>query len=105
MNWYAFFAIGVMALVTFLLRALPFVAFRTRKTPAYIDYLGKYLPYAVMAMLVVYCLKGTEILSGSHGIPELIAVLAVAMIHIWKKNTALSVIAGTMIYMILIRIL
>lgn len=98
-------AVVIMAVVTYILRALPFVAFRSRQVPKYIEYLGKYLPYAVMAMLVVYCLKGIDILSGNHGIPEIIATAAVVLLHIWKRNTVISVVAGTVLYMILIRIM
>ncbi len=94
-----------MAVVTALLRFLPFLIWNgKRKTPAYILFLGKYLPYAIMGMLVVYCLKGVEILSFPHGLPELIAVVAVALLHIWKKNTLLSIIGGTALYMFLIQV-
>lgn len=95
----------VMAVVTALLRFLPFLIWNgKRKTPAYILFLGKYLPYAIMGMLVVYCLKGVEITTFPHGLPEFIAVVAVALLHIWKKNTLLSIIGGTALYMFLIQI-
>ena len=82
------FLILTMAVVTALLRFLPFLIWNgKRKTPVYILFLGKYLPYAIMGMLVVYCLNGVEILTFPHGLPELIAVVAVALLHIWKKNT------------------
>ncbi len=94
-----------MAVVTALLRFLPFLIWNgKRKTPSYILFLGKHLPYAIMGMLVVYCLKGVEITTFPHGLPELIAVVAVALLHIWKKNTLLSIIGGTVLYMILIQI-
>ena len=94
-----------MAVVTALLRFLPFFIWNgKRKTPDYILFLGKYLPYAIMGMLVVYCLKGVEILTFPHGLPELIAVVAVALLHIWKRNTLLSIIGGTVLYMFLIQI-
>lgn len=98
-------AVAIMAVVTYALRALPFIAFRNRQVPKYIEYLGKYLPFAVMAMLVVYCLKGIDLLSGNHGLPEIIAAAAVALLHIWKRNTIISVVAGTVLYMVLIRIM
>ena len=95
-----------MAVVTALLRFLPFLIWNgKRKTPAYILFLGKYLPYAIMGMLVVYCLKGVELTTFPHGLPELISVVAVALLHIWKKNTLLSIIGGTVLYMILIQMI
>ena len=84
--------------VTALLRFLPFIAFRTKtKKPEFILYLGRVLPYAVMAMLVIYCLKS------SHGLPELIACLVVVILQVWKRNTLLSITAGTALYMFLIQ--
>ena len=101
-NTYVIVAIVIMASVTFLLRVLPFLIFRDRKTPAYVEFLGKYLPYAIMGMLVVYCLKNVSFVSAPFGIPELIAVILVAVLHIWKRNTLLSIISGTVCYMLLI---
>ena len=95
--------VAVVALVTIGLRFLPFLIFRGRETPAFISYLGRVLPYAIMGMLVVYCLRGTEVLSASHGIPELIACALVVGLHVWKKNTLLSIIAGTVCYMVLVQ--
>ncbi|MBQ6773279.1 MAG: AzlD domain-containing protein [Synergistaceae bacterium] len=89
--------------VTALLRFLPFIAFRTR-CPDFILYLGRVLPYAVMSMLVIYCLKGVNIFAGSHGLPEFIACLVVAALHVWKRNTLLSITLGTVIYMFLIQV-
>ncbi|MCQ2505788.1 MAG: AzlD domain-containing protein [Lachnospiraceae bacterium] len=105
MNWLDMVRVGIMALVTFLLRLLPFIAFRNKQIPKYVEYLGNVLPFSVMAMLVVYCLKSVNFLSAGHGIPELISVVIVAALHIWKKNTVLSVVLGTVCYMILIRIM
>lgn len=104
-NTYVIIAIAVMAGVTFLLRVLPFLIFGDKKTPAYIEFLGKYLPYAIMGMLVVYCLKGVSLVTAPFGIPELIAVVLVAVLHIWKRNTLLSIISGTACYMVLIQLL
>ena len=95
--------VAVIALVTMGLRFLPFLIFRGRETPAFIVYLGRVLPYAIMGMLVVYCLRGTSLLSAPHGIPELIATALVVGLHIWKKNTLLSIIAGTVCYMVLVQ--
>ena len=93
--------IAVMALVTMAIRFLPFVVFNGKETPEYINYLGKYLPYSIIAMLVVYCLKGVSVINRPYGLPEFIGVGAVALLHIWKRNTLLSIVAGTIIYMIL----
>ena len=91
----------VMAVVTIVLRALPFIVLNGKETPEFITYLGKYLPYSIIAMLVVYCVKGVSLVKGSHGIPELIAIAAVAMLHVWKRNTLLSIVTGTILYMVL----
>ena len=93
--------IMVMALVTMAIRFLPFIVFNGRKTPEYIEYLGKYLPYSIIAMLVVYCLKGVSVLNKPYGAPEFIAAGIVALLHIWKRNTLLSIVAGTVCYMLL----
>ena len=95
--------IAVCALITATLRFIPFLIFSgKRKTPEFINYLGKVLPFAIMGMLVVFCLKSTSITAYPYGIPELISVLIVAGLHIWKRNTLLSIIAGTVCYILLI---
>lgn len=95
----------VMAAVTFLLRFLPFVIFPAGKeTPEVIVYLSKALPCAIMGMLVVYCLKGVSIIEGSHGIPELIALAVVFVLHKWKHNSLLTISVSTIIYMILVQL-
>ena len=101
---YAILAIVIMAAVTFLLRMLPFVIFGKKQTPAFIGYLGKYLPYAIMGMLVIYCLKGVAPLVFPHGLPELIAILTVVLLHIWRRNTLLSILGGTVVYMLLVQL-
>lgn len=83
---------------------LPFVLF-PKGTPKIVLYLGDVLPYAVMGMLVVYCLKGIDFLDGTHGIPEVISVALVAILHKWKHSTILSILAGTICYMVLIRVM
>ena len=94
----------VMAAVTALLRFLPFLVFPGgRKRPQIITYLGTVLPYSVMAMLVIYCLKNVSLIAAPHGIPELLAIAAVVGLHLWKKNTLLSIFGGTAIYMILVQ--
>lgn len=95
--------IGLCILGTMATRFLPFLIFNeNRKTPAYIQYLGKYLPSAVFGMLVIYCLKNVSLLQGSHGIPELISILITIFLHLWKKQMLLSIAGGTICYMLLI---
>ncbi|MBO5845470.1 MAG: branched-chain amino acid transporter permease [Clostridia bacterium] len=97
--------ISMCVLGTVLTRALPFMVFSSKKpTPKYIRYLGKALPAAIFAMLVVYCLKSTPVLTAPHGLPELISILAVVLIHIWRKNTMLSIAVGTVCYMLLVQL-
>ncbi len=96
--------IAVMSLVTILLRALPFLALRGKKTPAVVSYFGDVLPYAVMAMLVVYCFRNTSFTSAPFGIPEIIAGVLSAGSYIRKKNTLLSIVSGTLCYMALIQL-
>ena len=74
-----------------------------RETPQYILYLGKHLPYAIMAMLVVYCLRGIELTSAPFGVPELISCAVVTGLHIWKRNTLVSILCGTLCYMALVQ--
>lgn len=96
--------IAVIALGTILTRFLPFVLFPADKpTPKIVSHLGKVLPGAIFSLLVVYCLKNVDLLSGSHGIPEAIAIAAVVGIHLWKRQMLLSIAGGTVVYMILVQ--
>ena len=96
--------IAVIALVTAALRFLPFWIFReNRQTPPLIAYLGQVLPFAIMGMLVVYCLKDISFRSAPFGIPEFIGCAVVAALHVWKRNTLLSIGAGTVCYMLLVQ--
>ena len=105
-KFYATAMIAVIAVVTAALRFLPFFIFRgNRKTPPYIEYLGKVLPYAIMGMLVVYCLKGVTFTSLENWLPQLIASALVVLIHLWKRNTLLSIISGTVCYMVLVQMI
>lgn len=95
----------VIALVTAALRFAPFFIFRGNKAvPQFINYLGRVLPYSIMAMLVVYCLKGISFVKAPFGVPELIAVAVVAALHVWKRNTLLSIVCGTVCYMVLVQV-
>ena len=95
--------VAVVALVTIFLRFLPFLIFRNRTSPAFITYLGKVLPFAIMGMLVVYCLRNISFSAMPFGIPEVISVALVVGLHVWKKNTLLSIISGTVCYMLLVQ--
>ena len=94
--------IAVMSAVTILLRFLPFLIFRNN-TPPYIIYLGKVLPPAIIGMLVIYCLKDVSFSSNSHGLPELIASVCVIGLQVWKRNSLISILIGTFVYMLLIQ--
>ena len=96
-------AIVIMSLVTIALRAVPFIIFKGKKTPPAIEYLGQALPYAVIGMIVVYCLKGLDFTRASGFVPGLIASVIVVLSYLWKRNTLLSIITGTVIYMILVQ--
>ena len=96
--------VAVIALVTIALRFLPFLIFSgKRQTPAFISYLGKVLPYSIMGMLVVYCLRSISFAAMPFGIPELLACAVVVILHLWKRNTLLSIAGGTIFYMILVQ--
>lgn len=96
--------ISMCILGTMTTRFLPFLIFNEkRRTPAFVTYLGKYLPSAVFGMLIIYCLKDVSVLHGSHGIPELISIAVTAGIHLWRKQMLLSIAAGTICYMLLIQ--
>ncbi len=92
-----------MSLVTILLRFLPFLVFR-KKVPPCITYLGRVLPPAIIGMLVIYCLKDTVITSAPFGLPELIAGVMVVLLQAWKRNALLSILCGTVVYMLLIQL-
>lgn len=94
-----------VAATTFATRAVPFLVFPKGKAiPKVVGYLGKVLTPAVIGMLVIYCLKDTPVVTAPHGIPELIAVTAVVVLHIWKRNNLLSIGAGTVLYMVLVQL-
>lgn len=95
--------IAVISLVTIVIRFLPFLIFTGKKTPEFILYLGKVLPFAIMGMLVVYCLKSVSLVQSPFGLPELIAGVIVVLLHLWKRNTLISIAAGTIVYMLLIQ--
>ena len=95
--------IAAMSLTTIMLRFLPFLVFR-KETPAYITYLGKVLPPAIIGMLVIYCLRNTSIQAAPHGLPELIAAAVVIGLQAWKRNALASILTGTAAYMLMVQL-
>lgn len=104
-NVHAVLTIAIMSAVTLLLRVIPFVIFSgKRKLPAFITYLGTVLPYAIMGMLVVYCLKDTSFAAVSGCLPQFIAGAIVVLTYVFKRNTLISIISGTVSYMLLVQL-
>lgn len=95
--------IAVCAICTLLERAFPFLIFRGKEVPEIVRYLGRVLPMAIMATLVMYCLKGISFSSVAGWAPMLIASTITALLHIWKGNTMLSIFGGTVCYMVLVQ--
>ena len=94
----------VMGGCVLLTRILPVLIFgRSAQIPEFILYLGKVIPYTAMGLLIVYCLRDVSILSGTHGLPELIAMIVVVASYLWKRNTIVSVVLGTAVYMVLLQ--
>ena len=97
-------SIAVMAAVTFLTRALPFLLFdRGDHPPRIVLYLGQVLPPAIIAMLIVYCLKGVSFASPAGWVPSLLAGLTALVLHLWKKNDLISIFGATVLYMVLVQ--
>lgn len=96
--------ICMVILGTVITRFLPFFIFTSDKpTPKYVQYLGKMLPSAALGMLVIYCLKDVSLFRGNHGIPELISIVVVILLHFWKRQMLISIAGGTVFYMILVQ--
>lgn len=97
--------VAMCTIATMLTRFLPFMVFSSKKpTPKFIEYLGKLLPGAIFAMLVVYCLKNVNITVASYGLPELLAIIFTVIIHKWKKQMLISIAGGTICYMLLVQL-
>ena len=97
--------IAMVVLGTLITRFLPFIVFPAGKpTPKFVKYLGRVLPPAVFGMLIIYCLKNVSIFTGSHGIPELIAIAVTSGLHLWKRQMLLSIAGGTIVYMLLVQL-
>ena len=98
------FIVAAIAAGTMVTRFLPFFLFpQGKKIPRYVEYLGQVLPYASMGLLVVYCLKGVSLSAWPFGLPELLGCAAVALLHLWKRNSLLSIGGGTLLYMMLVQ--
>lgn len=96
--------VALCVLGTMATRFLPFILFsEKRPTPKYIQYLGRALPSAIFGMLVIYCLKNVNVFTGSHGLPELIAIAATVGLHLWRKQMLLSIAGSTVCYMLLVQ--
>ena len=101
---YSIIAIAVAALCTFATRLVPFALFGGKKeVPATITYLGKVLPPAIIATLIIYCIRSVDFTASPHGAAEIIAIVVTALLHIWKKNTLISIGGGTILYMFLVQ--
>ena len=94
----------IAGFATVLTRFLPFVIFKGKKTPKALDYLGFALPCSVFGMLLVYCLKDTVVTSFPFALPEVLGLAVTSAIYLWKKNTLISIAAGTVFYMFLIQV-
>lgn len=98
--------IGAIVLATVVSRSIAFIVFnKASSTPQYIHYLGKVLPPATMCLLVVYTLRNVSFVDGNHGVPEIIAVLVTALLHLWKGNMFLSLGIGTILYMVFVQLI
>lgn len=105
MSFYPLLLILTAAAITIAIRFAPFMLFsRGKQLPRWVKYLGNILPPAVMSVLLVYCLRSVDFATAGHGIPELISVAAVILLHIWRRNTLLSIGVGTVLYMILVQV-
>lgn len=97
--------ISMVALATQITRWTPFLVFSGgRKLPKMVEDLGRLLPPAMMGLLVVYSLRNTDLFTGSHDLPEAIAVAVTAGLHLWRRSTLLSILAGTAVYMLLVQL-
>lgn len=75
-----------------------------RPAPRYIRYLGNALPGAIFGLLVVYCLRSVDVLTGTHGIPEALGILVAGGLYLWRKNMLVAIFASTALYMVLVNL-
>lgn len=103
-NLQLFLFFGLVSLGTILTRVIPFILFpENKKIPKYIKYLSDILPYTIIGMLVVYCLKDVSFTSSPYALPEIISIVAITTMHLWKKNTLLSIGVGSLLYILLVQ--
>ena len=103
-TWQGVVTILMAVLGTVITRFLPFIVFpESERPPRVVEYLGKVLPYAMGGLLVVYSLKNVTPFSGTHGIPEAVAIAVIVALHVWKRNMLLSIAGGTAVYMLLVQ--
>ena len=100
----AFLIMAVVAVCTFITRVLPFALFGRKDPPEWVLYLGRILPPAVIAIMVVYCYRNVTLNVWPFGLPEFIAMAAVVALHVWKRNNLISIGVGTVLYMVLIQV-
>lgn len=104
-TWQGVVAILMAVLGTVITRFLPFIVFpESERPPRVVEYLGKVLPYAMGGLLVVYSLKNVTPFSGTHGIPEAVAIAVIVALHVWKRSMLLSIAGGTAVYMLLVQV-
>ena len=103
-NTYSIILVIVVSAITYLIRSLPFLLFGgKRPVPKIITYLSEVLHPAIIGMLIIYCLRNVNIIASPHALPEIIAIAVVVALHLWKKNTILSLFVGTVLYMVLVQ--
>lgn len=102
-SMHAVAAIVIMSTITIFIRFLPFVIFKNRETPKFIKYLGDVLPYSVMGMLIIYCLRDMDITEMKGFLPQVLGVVSVVVLHTWRRNALLSIGFGTAFYMFLVQ--
>lgn len=104
-TWQGVVTILMAVLGTVVTRFLPFIVFpESERPPRVVEYLGKVLPYAMGGLLVVYSLKNVTPFSGTHGIPEAVAIAVIVALHVWKRSMLLSIAGGTAVYMLLVQV-
>ena len=95
--------IAICAACTFFERALPFLVFRGREVPPIVRYLGKVLPMAIMATLVIYCIKDISFTALGTFLPYVVGIAVTSLVHLWKRNNLLSIARGTVAYMVMVQ--
>ena len=101
--FHMFSVIAVVAIATFITRALPFVLFKSAQPPELLSTIEKELPPMILLLLVFYCLKDTQWFQFPYGVPELFTIIVIIVMHAWKRNVMLSILAGTCLYMLLVQ--